>query len=127
MDELTVNHLADVLQEPNRPLLRQVLRTLGQDRCAALLVDALQCEANGGMRTMDGTRQRTPGGVFFQLVKERTTARERRRLFPRPAAPHSPVQQQTQPQALPQIIAWDEVQTLIETLATAPAGEARTM
>ena len=88
MDALTVDTLAQALQESNRPLLTQVLRVLGQDRCAAILADTLQCEANGGMLTKDGTRRRTPGGVFFQLVKERATTHERRRLFeiyqPRP-------------------------------------------
>ena len=82
MDTVTVDTLAEVLQEPNRPLLTQVLRVLGQDRCAALLTDTRTCEAHGGMLTKDGTRRRTPGGVFFQLVKERTTQQERQRLFP---------------------------------------------
>ena len=86
MDTLTVEQLAQALQEPKRTLLTQVLRTLGQDRYAAILADTLQCEDGGGMLTKDGTRRRTPGGVFFQLVRERVTARERRRLFPRPAA-----------------------------------------
>jgi hypothetical protein len=84
MDALTVETLADILQEPQVPLLRQVLRTLGQDRCAAILADTRTCEANGGMLTKDGTRRRTPGGVFFQLVRERATPQERRRLFPYP-------------------------------------------
>jgi PHAX RNA-binding domain len=61
MDPLTVDTLAEVLQEPNRPLLVQVLRTLGQDRTRAVLTATLQCEANGGMLTHDGTRRRTPG------------------------------------------------------------------
>src|ERR671935_3019961 len=82
MDALTVDTLAEVLQEPHRPLLTQVLRTLGEDRCAAILADTLACEAHGGMLTKDGTRRRTPGGVFFQLVKDRVTPQERRRLFP---------------------------------------------
>jgi hypothetical protein len=34
MDTLTVKHLAASLQEPKVPLLRQVLRTLGPERCA---------------------------------------------------------------------------------------------
>jgi PHAX RNA-binding domain-containing protein len=127
MELLTIDTLAETLQEPNCPLLTQVLRTLGQDRCSAILADTLQCEANGGMLIKDGSRRRTPGGVFFQLVKERATARERRQLFPRPAAPHTQAQRQVQPQALPQILTWDEVHTLIEMLVTAPAGEARTM
>src|SRR5712692_5242585 len=102
MDTLTVDTLAEVLQEPNRPLLTQVLRTLGQDRCAAILADTLTCEANGGMLTKDGTRRRTPGGVFFQLVRERTTKHERWRLFPRPAPQHG----QRQPQT-PTALTWE--------------------
>src|SRR5918912_2158968 len=126
MDTLTVEQLADILQEPKVPLLRQVLRTLGQDRCAAILADTLHCEANGGMRTRDGTRRRTPGGVFFQLVKERATPQERRRLFPRPAPQPGQGQPQRQPKA-PTTLTWEEARSLIQTLATEPPGEARTM
>ena len=122
MDALTVDTLAETLQEPNRPLLTQALQMLGQDRCAAILADTLQCEANGGMLTKDGTRRRTPGGVFFQLVKERATPQERRRLFPRPA----PQPGQGQPQA-PAVLTWDQVPSIIQILTTHPVGEARTM
>ena len=48
MDPLTVDTLAQALQEPNHPLLTQVLRVLGQDRCRAHLADTLQREANDG-------------------------------------------------------------------------------
>jgi hypothetical protein len=125
LDDLSVEKLAEALQEPKVALLRQVLRTLGADRCATILADTLQCEAHGGMLTKDGTRRRTPGGVFFQLVKDRATAKERWRLFPRPASPHphAPSQPQGPPQGLP----WDDVATIIRTLTTTPAGEARTM
>ena len=41
MDHLTVDQLADALQEPNRPLLRQVLRVLGHDRTTALLAEGM--------------------------------------------------------------------------------------
>ncbi len=123
MNALTVEKLAEALQEPKIALLTKVLRTLGHDRCAAILTDTLQCEATGGMLTKDGTRRRTPGGVFFQFVKERATPQERRRLFPRPAAQHTKAPSHRQPPAL----SWDEVQTMLQTLATAPVGEARTM
>jgi len=100
MDALTVETLAEILQEPKVPLLRQVLRTVGPERCAAILADTLSCEASGGMLTKDSTWHRTPGGVFFQLVKERATRQERQRLFPpprlqhhqAPARPHAPPQ-----------------------------------
>ena len=127
MDDLTVETLAQVLREPKRDLLTKVLRTLGADRCSAILTDTLQHEAAGGMLTKDGTRRRTPGGVFFQLVKERATPQERRRLFPRPAAQHTRASMLAQPHTSPQLLTWDEVSRIIETLATGPVGEARTM
>jgi hypothetical protein len=113
MDGLTVDTLAEALKEPKRTLLMKVLRTVGQDRCRAILVDTLQCEANGGMLRRDGTHRRTPGGVFFQLVKERVTPQERQRLFPRKRIPkkQSPLPAPT----------WDEIQALVQTL---PLGDA---
>src|SRR6266849_5473129 len=117
MDALTVDTLAQVLQEPKRTLLTKVLRTLGMDRTTAILAETLTCEANGGMLTKDGTRRRTRGGVFFQFVKEQATPQERRRLFPRPAPQHG----QRQPQT-PVGLTWDEASSLMQTLATTPPG-----
>src|SRR5690348_10159017 len=116
MDELTVEKLAEVLQEPKQALLRKVLRRLGIDRTTAMLADTLTCEANGGMLTKDGTRRRSPGGVFFQLVKERVTRQERWRLFP-PVAP--PRTSAPSTDAAPPL-AWEEVATIIQTLAPTP-------
>jgi hypothetical protein len=121
MSTLTVEQLAQALHEPKRTLLTKVLCTLGMDRTTAILTDTLTCEANGGMLTKDGTRRRTPGGVFFQLVKERTTTQERRRLFPRPAPQHHQTSAPTQPRAQPQALTVDELHTLVTTL---PRGEA---
>src|SRR6266481_6019315 len=126
-DTLTVDHLAAVLQEPNVPLLRQVLRVLGADRTTALLAEALQREAAGGMLTHDGTRWRTPGGVFFQLIKEQASPQERRRLFTYTAPPHQQGQPERSSQAPPPVLTLDEVSPIIQTLATQPPGEARTM
>ena len=81
MDTLTVQTLAEALQESNTLLLRNVLRTLGQERCQAILTDTLTMEANGGMLVKSGERRRTPGGVFFALVKGRCSSKERHRLF----------------------------------------------
>jgi hypothetical protein len=122
MDPLTVDTLAAVLQEPNRPLLTQVLRTLGQDRTQAVLTATLEQEAAGGMLTHDGTRRRTPGGTFFQLVRQQTSPHERRWLFPRTAS-----QTRQGPPQVAAVLTWEEASTLIQTLATEPPGEARTM
>jgi len=120
---LTVDKLADVLHEPNIPLLRQVLRVLGVDRAAGLLVETLQCEATGGMLTKDGTRRRTPGGTFFHLARQQARPRERARLFPPGAA--TPAAPQT-PQA-PTALTWEEAHAMLQIIATEPPGEARTM
>jgi PHAX RNA-binding domain-containing protein len=129
MAEVTVDTLAQALQEPKHALLLTVLRTLGQDRCAAILADTLQCEATGGMLTKDGTRRRTPGGVFFQLAKDRATRQERRRLFPQSAPQHGQGQRQPQGQSQDAVpaLTWDEARSVIQTLTTEPPGEARTM
>jgi PHAX RNA-binding domain len=121
-DALTAEAVAQVLQEPNLPLLREVLRTVGPARCAALLAETLQVEAQGGLRTMDGTRRRTPGGVFFRLTKERATPEERRRLFPPPAPPP-----RGKTQDAPQVLPWREAQRAMEACASHPVGEATTM
>jgi PHAX RNA-binding domain-containing protein len=86
VDTLTPQKLAAALQEPNTLLLGRCLRRLGQERCQTLLTDTLTLEAHGGMLIKDGTRRRTPGGTFFQLVRDRCTSKERHFIFaPLPA------------------------------------------
>lgn len=82
-ETVTVRELADVLHEPRSVLLARVLRTMGQERCVAILVDALTIESNGGMLTSAGDRRRTPGGVFLALVRAQATAEEHRAIFRR--------------------------------------------
>jgi len=125
MDPLTVDQLAAALQEPHVDLLRQVLVLLGPDHTAQLLAQTLEVEAAGGMLVRNRTRRRTPGGVFFHLVRQQATRSQRDYLFPR-SVPQTP-QGQAPAQAQLQILTWDEVSTVIQTLATAPAGETHTM
>jgi phosphorylated adapter RNA export protein len=70
MDTLTADTLAEALQEPKKALLAKVLRTLGQERCQAIFIEACTIEASGGMLTRAGDRRRTPGGTFFHLVRQ---------------------------------------------------------
>ena len=72
-----------MLGEPCPWLLTRCLRTLGEARCVEVLVEALTIESNGGMLTHAGDRRRTPGGVFLQVVRERSTAEERAVIFRR--------------------------------------------
>lgn len=123
MDALTVETLAAALEnEPNTALLRQVLTLLGPAHTAQLLAQTLALEAAGGLLVRHGRRRRTPGGVFFQLVRQQVTPSQRDYLFPRATPP----QGQGPPQA-PMVLTWEEASTLMQTLATDAPGEARTM
>jgi hypothetical protein len=109
MDTLTADTLAEALQEPKKVLLAKVLRTLGPERCQAILTDTMTLEAKGGMLVKAGDRRRTPGGVFFQLAKERCTGKERSRLFPyQPIQKHQETAAQTPvPPPMPVLLALD--------------------
>jgi len=125
MTPVTVDQLAATLHEPNVDLLHQILAVLGPDHTAQLLTQTLEVEAAGGLMVRNGTRRRTPGGVFFHLVRQQVTRSQREYLFPR-AASQTP-QGHALAQAQPQALTWDAVLPIIETLTTHPAGEARTM
>jgi hypothetical protein len=102
MDTLTPDMLAEALQEPNTSLLARVLMRLGEERCQGIFADTLQIESTGGMLVHSGKRRRTPGGVFFELVKKRCNAKERYFIFANDTpAPAKTLQEQgtsTQPQ-----------------------------
>jgi len=64
--------IAAQLGETARGPLGQVGRVvgrLGADRAHAFLTRAQEIEAAGGLMLPDGSRRRTPGGVFFHLVR----------------------------------------------------------
>ena len=122
-EPLTVERLAEALQEPDRSLLDRVLAHLGPERCAAVLADTLTCEANGGLLTNDGSRRRTPGGVFIQLVGRQLGKRQRRQLFPyKPPPKGSPRARSTD--KTPAVPTWEEIATATRTLTTDAQGDA---
>lgn len=102
MDTLTADTLAASLHESKKALLAKVLKTIGQERCAAIFAEACTIEANGGMLTSTGDRRRTAGGTFLRLVRQQGSKEERARLFPYRAT-KTPQQQpqEAQPDAAP--------------------------
>jgi len=60
--------LGEVEREPLKKL-KAVVRILGPEKTLALCEKALEVEQQGGMMIQDGSRRRTPGGVFFYLVR----------------------------------------------------------
>ena len=73
--------LGETEQLPQRQIAR-ALTTLGEERVRGLVARALAIEAQGGLMLPDGSRRRTLGGVFFQLLRKDVTPAERRVIFP---------------------------------------------
>ena len=61
---------AAALGEREEARLRRTTLALGLVRANELLAATLDLETDGGLLTADGSRRRTPGGVFFTLVKQ---------------------------------------------------------
>ncbi len=110
-DENNVNtvawEIARQLNESNKQALLQLRRTvriMGEETARDVLRQTLEVEAQGGLQTNDGTRRRTPGGVYFQLLKQRVGQKEFFKIFsrgktrPRPhGAQPAPVSQPAAP------------------------------
>lgn len=69
-----VEKVADMLGEHHPATkfqIQLIARTLGREQVMALLKETLALENAGGVMLPDGSRRRTIGGVFFDLVKKR--------------------------------------------------------
>lgn len=92
VDTTVVDTLAATLAESEkRPLeqLRMVVDCLGSEKALQLLAQTEQIEQGGGMLVPDGSRRRTPGGVFFALARKHLSNKDRHRIFGVPPAPQS--------------------------------------
>lgn len=78
----TAQAIATALGEPNLRLIQRIVARLGPEAALAFLAEVLAVEAAGGLLTGDGTRRRTPGGVYFHLVRGRIAKHDRWRLWP---------------------------------------------
>jgi hypothetical protein len=54
----------------------------GADFAREMLKETMELEAIGGMLTADGTRRRTPGGVYFYITKGKLSPELRQVIFP---------------------------------------------
>ncbi len=112
----TAQKIAAALGETEKtPLatIERLVKALGEERTLTLLDETLKIEAEGGMQTDDGSRRRTPGGVFFKLAKNQTTPQERRQIFGPPAG--------MVPKPKP--ITWEESEQLSKEALKLPKGE----
>jgi len=72
--------LGETEQEPKR-LIKRALRNLGEERVLAFVNQTLEVEAAGGLMLPDGSRRRTPGGVFFHLVRGSVDRKQVYKIF----------------------------------------------
>ncbi len=129
--------IAQELGETARPVLSKIwfiIYLKGIDFATEILRETHAIEAAGGMFLEREQRRRTPGGVFFQLVKDRVTSRERALIFPprkwqKPAAkgaarPQEPQVKQSRPEIAP--LAAEALPEVIQAL-TQEYGKASTV
>ncbi|XP_954876.1 ankyrin-repeat protein, putative [Theileria annulata] len=70
MYQLLSSTIASALNEPNSDQIYRCLMRLGPDVVKTLFELTLKVEKSGGVTTSDGKRPKTPGGVFFTLLKQ---------------------------------------------------------
>ncbi|MCC7353351.1 MAG: hypothetical protein IT330_06290 [Anaerolineae bacterium] len=72
------------MKESNVALLALVVGRIGEAAALDFLRQTLEVEAQGGLMVSDGQRRRTPGGVFFHLVKQGLPKAEWMAWWPQP-------------------------------------------
>jgi len=91
--EDTVSSIAKALGETDEVPLTQitgVVGALGEETSLKLLEETKAIEAKGGMMLPDGSRRRSPGGVFFFLSRQQLSVDDKHRIFRGPKSTRSP-------------------------------------
>ncbi|XP_039998651.1 phosphorylated adapter RNA export protein [Xiphias gladius] len=68
-EDKVADEIAHRLQEPKKDLIERVVQVVGKKKAIELLGETATLEESGGVYTMDGSRRRTPGGVYLNLLK----------------------------------------------------------
>lgn len=97
--------------------IKAIVHALGIEAALNLLAETQQVEANTGLLVADGSRRRTPGGVFFYLARQRVPPKQRRAIWP--------PQRQAAKRSAPPFDWADRLEIVPQLLAT--PGEAQTV
>ena len=107
LDETAAN-IAQQLGETDpipQEQIRRIVERLGAEAALTFLRETLEIEAQGGMLLPDRSRRRTPGGVFFYLVRSRISKKDRAFIWPPPPPSLQPPRTK-EPVAPP--LAWED-------------------
>ncbi len=80
--------------------LEQIVQRAGVEKAREFLQETLRIEAEDGLLVRDGSRRRSPGGVYFYLARGKLPVKDRWAIWPHLAPKPKP------PKPLP--MAWDE-------------------
>ena len=72
--------LSSSLRERETGSLQKSIKVLGMEACQELLVATIHQENEGGLLRTDG-RRRTPGGTFFELLRQVASKAQYREIF----------------------------------------------
>mmetsp|Transcript_31515 Transcript_31515/g.43741 ORF Transcript_31515/g.43741 Transcript_31515/m.43741 type:complete len:211 (+) Transcript_31515:155-787(+) len=75
------NEVAMELQEPKVTLVCSAIDVLGMLPVRHLVEEVREIQLSGGQWTQDGLRRRTPGGIFWNLVRSTATKTEYTDIF----------------------------------------------
>ncbi|MBZ0300713.1 MAG: hypothetical protein K8J31_13270 [Anaerolineae bacterium] len=74
------------IQPAPRFQIAEIIQQLGLEFAERVLEQTWEVEAQGGLLVPNGSRRRTPGGVFFTLAREQMTEDQQQAVFMRPKA-----------------------------------------
>ncbi|XP_039401145.1 phosphorylated adapter RNA export protein isoform X1 [Mauremys reevesii] len=68
-EEKVADEISYRLREPKKDLIARIVKIIGNKKAIELLMETAEVEQNGGLFIMNGSRRRTPGGVYLNLLK----------------------------------------------------------
>ncbi|NXH11467.1 PHAX protein, partial [Bucco capensis] len=75
-EEKVADEIAYRLCEPKKDLIARAVKIIGKRKAIELLMETAEVEQNGGLFIVNGTRRRTPGGVYLNLLKNTPSIKE---------------------------------------------------